>query len=161
MTKEAQHDITKRIDALKAGCSNLVLATITADNLPLVSQAPFAIDEDGNFLVLVSGLAEHGKTLNIAAEVNVMLMVGEAQLANPFARERLNYRCTVQPLDRDTGHWSAAAQVFENRFGKFVETLLQLPDFRFYRLIPVEGRYVAGFGAAYSIREGRIEQVRG
>lgn len=161
MTKEARYDIVEKIDALKTGCSNLVLATMTAENVPLASQAPFVIDEDGNFLVLVSGLAEHGKTLRTTGEANIMLVVDEAGLANPFARERLNYQCNVQVIDRGGDGWDESASLMKQRFGKFVETLLQLPDFRFFRLIPIEGRYVAGFGAAYSIRDGRIEQVRG
>jgi len=146
---------------LRNRCTNLVLATVSDDSQPLASQTPFAVDDDGAFLVLVSGLAEHGRTLRSAKTVNVMLMVDEAGLANPFARERLNYDCSVDMVSRDTDDWATAERLLAERFGKFVDTLVQLPDFMIFRLQPQEGRYVAGFGAAYRIVGNEIEQIRG
>lgn len=159
--KMNQEDIPKKITELRDRCTNLVLATVGEGGRPLASQTPFAVDEDGSFLVLVSGLAEHGKTLRSAKTVNVMLMVDEAGLPNPFARERLNLDCNVETIARESKDWAAAERLLENRFGKFINTLVQLPDFTIFRLLPQEGRYVAGFGAAYRIIGNEIEPIRG
>jgi len=159
--KMNQEDIPAKITELRDRCTNLVLATVGDGGRPLASQTPFAVDEQGAFLVLVSGLAEHGTTLRSAKSVNVRLMVDEAGLANPFARERLNFDCSVEMIAREGKDWAVAERLLANRFGKFIDTLVQLPDFTIFRLLPQEGRYVAGFGAAYRIVGNEIEQIRG
>jgi putative heme iron utilization protein len=160
MQKEAANGIREKIDLLLQSQTNLVIASVTGDGMPLASQAPFVVDDQGNFLVLVSGLAEHGRSLRMARQVHIMIMVDEARLANPFARERLTYLCSVAQLDPVGTVWQDAQHRMKRRFGKFVETLLQLPDFCGYRLTPIEGRYVAGFGEAFALRNGDIEPVR-
>jgi putative heme iron utilization protein len=90
-----------------------------------------------------------------------MLMEDENGLANPFARERLNFTCNVEMLEPDSKERNNGEQLLLQRFGKFVQTLIQLPDFTMFRLSPVSGRYVAGFGAAYAIEDGKIRQLRG
>ena len=97
MSKNNQ-EVEEKIESLINRCSNLVIASTTDQGNPLSSQAPFAIGSDGSFLVLVSALAEHGKTLHSATRINIMLMEDESGLANPFARERLNYNCTVEEI---------------------------------------------------------------
>lgn len=154
-------DVEQKIVALKNRRTNIVLATINERGQALASQSPYGLDEDGNFLILVSGLADHGKTLRTTGSVNIMLMGDEAGLANPFARERLNYTCRVEMLLPDSDARNSGEQILLQRFGKFVRTLIQLPDFTMFRLTPIEGRYVAGFGAAYAIENGEIRQLRG
>lgn len=153
---ESNATVADSIRKLRQHCRNLVLATINAANEPLASQTPFVLDADNNFLILVSALAEHGRTLKNAVCVSVMLLPDEAGLANPFARERLIYRCNVQPVLRGSTQWQGGEKLLRQRFGKFVDTLLALPDFAMYRLQPVDGRYVAGFGAAYNIKGDQI-----
>ena len=155
------NEVEQKITELKERHTNIVLATIDNSGQALASQTPYTLDEDGNFLILVSGLAEHGKTLRTADVVNVMLMSDEAGLANPFARERLNFSCKVEMLLPDSEERKNGEQLMLQRFGKFVNTLIQLPDFTMFRLSPVSGRYVAGFGAAYAIDNGEIRQLRG
>jgi len=155
------NEVEQKIAELKKRRTNIVLATVDGDGQALASQAPYVLDENGNFLILVSGLAEHGKTLPHADSVNIMLMEDETGLANPFARERLNYTCRVETLLPESEARLKAEKLLSQRFGKFVQTLVQLPDFTMFKLSPIEGRYVAGFGAAYAIEDGTIRQLRG
>lgn len=154
-------EVKEKIASLQARCTNAVLATINEAGRPLASQSPFALDSDGNFLVLVSKLAEHGRTLEQERDINIMLMEDESGLANPFARERLNYNCTVEQLTLGSAARAEGEQLLSARFGRFVDALIALPDFTMYRLTPVDGRYVAGFGAAYAIADGEIRQLGG
>ena len=39
----------------------------------------------------------------------------------------------------------------QTRLGEMIENLSQLGDFRLYRLNPVIGRYVKGFGQAFDV----------
>ena len=152
-------EVKEKITALEDRCTNVVLASINEAGESLASQSPFVLDDDRNFLILVSKLAEHGRTLERAREINIMLMEDELGLANPFARERLNYNCTVAELQRGSDERAQGEKLLIARFGKFVETLIALPDFTMYRVSPVNGRYVAGFGAAYIIADGEIKQL--
>ena len=151
--------IAGNIDKLRAACRTLVLATVDSTNKPLASQTPFVVDTEGNFLVLVSALAEHGRNLKTSSVASVLLLQDETGLINPFARERLSYRCDVHAVPRDSAEWQNGEPLFKQRFGKFVDTLLMLPDFAMYRLQPVDGRYVAGFGAAYTVKDGAIKPI--
>ena len=77
------NEVEQKITELKKRHTNIVLATVDDSGQALASQTPYVLDDAGNFLILVSGLAEHGKTLRAADAVNVMLMADEAGLANP------------------------------------------------------------------------------
>jgi len=152
-------EVAEKIQELRQRCRTMVLATTDADTQPLASQTPYVVDAENRFLVLVSALAEHGRNLKTSDIISVMLLQDEAGLANPFARERLNYRCKVQVVARDSGQWQSGEQLFRKRFGKFVDTLLMLPDFAMYCLQPIDGRYVAGFGAAYVLEGETIQPI--
>lgn len=41
--------------------------------------------------------------------------------------------------------------IFKERFGETVDLLQSLPDFHLLALTPVSGKYIAGFGKAFSI----------
>lgn len=147
---------------LLASRRSLVIASIDDKGEPLVSTCPF-VGEGEDFLIAVSGLAAHGASLARGGLVSVMLLDDEQHTRQPFARQRLSFRCEVQALAEPV----ARQQVFDalhRRFGAIARTLEQLGDFRAYRLRPLDGRFVMGFGAAYRFEGGAIEamkQVRG
>ena len=137
---------------------SLVIASIDDKGEPLVSTCPFARESD-DFLVVVSGLAAHGESLARGGVVSVMLLEDEQQTRQPFARQRLSFRCEVQALSAP----DARSEVFDalhKRFGAIARMLEQLGDFRAYRLRPLEGRFVMGFGAAFSFDGGAIEGMK-
>jgi putative heme iron utilization protein len=124
-----------------------VLATLSrkAEGWPFGSLTPFALAEDGQPLVLLSGLAEH--TQNLLADPRVSLFVQDSQaLANPQAGARATLLCLAEALSD-----SAAAQpIYLQRFPDAV-ALLQLGDFRFFRLKIERVRFIGGFGEMYWI----------
>jgi putative heme iron utilization protein len=137
---------------------SLVIASIDEAEEPLVSTCPFVRDGE-DFLIAVSGLAAHGASLARGGIASVMLLEDEQQTRQPFARLRLSFRCEVQALPDP----EARREVFEalhRRFGAVAKTLEQLGDFRAYRLRPLEGRFVMGFGAAFSFDGGAIEGMK-
>jgi putative heme iron utilization protein len=115
------------------------LATARADGWPYPSLVLVATDPEGRPLLLLSSLAEHTK--NLARERRAALLFdGTGGLDEPLTGPRLSLLGEVAPvadpalLARYTRrHPSAAAYA---GFG----------DFRLYRLEPVRGHLVAGFG---------------
>ncbi|MBU6228485.1 MAG: pyridoxamine 5'-phosphate oxidase family protein [Cyanobacteria bacterium REEB459] len=139
---------------------SLILATVNADGSPQISYAPYVMDEIHQIYIFASGLAGHTANLLRGGEVSVLLIADEAQSAQIFARQRLTYQCTVQPVPRDSALWSRVSDRFLDRFGDIIETLLSLGDFQIFQLSPRGGRFVMGFGAAYEVDPNRLSQLK-
>lgn len=122
-----------------------VLSTLSrkAEGWPFGSLTPFALTEVGQPLVLLSGLAEH--TQNLLADPRVSLFVQDSQaLANPQAGARATLLCTAAAVSDAV----AAQTVYLQRFPE-ADSLLQLGDFRFFRLQIERVRFIGGFGDMY------------
>ncbi len=134
---------------------SLILATTNSQGIPLSSTAPFIESDDRDFVLLLSDMAEHSQNLRhheqsgtVAA---VMLLEDEAQCRNIFARKRLSYECRVQIIDREQKQWQPIIEQLQQKFGKTIELLSSMGDFRLYVLSPQNGNYVKGFGQAYPL----------
>ena len=138
---------------------SLQLATVSADGEPEASYAPFVSDR-GCYYVYLSDLARHSANLRETARASVLLIESEEQAKHPFARERLTLRCEVGECPRDTGRFDAVLDLFEQRFGKFVQMVRPLGDFRLFELSPVSGSYVAGFARAYVLDGEDLVNIR-
>jgi len=141
----------------------LMLSTVNAENQPLASYTPFIQDEQGNFYIFISDMAEHSKNIQMASQnksgVSVLLIEDEQASRNLFARKRLSYSCQVKKIDRSEAEWAILIQQFQDRFGKIMELLAQLGDFRLFCLRPKIGNFVQGFGKAYNLENGKIKHI--
>lgn len=124
-----------------------VLSTLSrkADGWPFGSLAPFALSKRGEPLVLFSNLAEH--TQNLLADPRVSLFVQDSQaLADPQAGARVTLLSTAVAV-AESGI-DEARQTYLQRFPT-AAGLLQLGDFRFFKLQIEQARYIGGFGEMY------------
>mgnify|MGYP003655740122 CR=1 FL=1 len=101
---------------------SLHLASLGVDGAPFASYAPFAVGEECLY-VLLSEIATHGINLHRNPRASVL---------------------EVQDEDTALGYLSA-------RHGQRPINLSKLQDFKMFRLNPRGGRYVKGFGKAYSL----------
>ena len=118
-----------------------VLATLSARRAgwPFASVAPYALDADGQPLLLLSELAEH--TRNLRADPRASLLVQESSaLDDPQAGGRV----TLLGKLEQTGD-EQARSAYVARHPQAAEYLM-LGDFRMWRLNVSEARYVNGFG---------------
>lgn len=152
------------LDHFADGFRSLILSTtgldgdLSQDPLPHSSYAPFVQDGDGNFYVFTSGLARHTPNMESTDFVSVFLLEDESRCENIFARKRMTLTCKVKPWPREPEDGFVPGPVFEKKFGVFFQAIFQMPDFRFFRLQPVAGRLVLGFGQAYDVHmeNGRL-----
>ena len=138
---------------------SLMLSTVTAQGYPQASYAPFVVDGDRRFYVFVSGLSTHTENLKQRPQAGILLIQDEAQTAQIFARQRLMYDCDVVWIERHEPQWGGYADRFKARFGNFIDMLRQLPDFQIFSLTPRSGRFVMGFGAAYTVDPTNIHRL--
>lgn len=130
---------------------SVVISTVSADNIPNASYAPFVIDESKNIYIYVSGLSTHTQNLYAVPKASVLFIEEESQTKQIFARRRLTFDCTATLVEHDTELCNQIVDSFEARFGEIIQLLRDLPDFRIFKLTPSKGRFVIGFGAAYQV----------
>jgi len=133
-----------------ASCRSLQLATVNQQGEPHASYAPFACG-GGGFYILVSELAQHTQDLLACPALSVMLIEDEVASSQIFARRRLTLAARAQSLPRGTQGWHQGLNALQCRFGELITDLSTLSDFHLFRITPVSGRYVKGFGKAYSL----------
>ncbi|BAY10340.1 HugZ family pyridoxamine 5'-phosphate oxidase [Calothrix sp. NIES-2098] len=138
---------------------SVIISTVNAQGIPNASYAPFVMDNAQNIYIYVSGLSTHTKNIYDNPHVCVLFIEDEAQTNQIFARRRLSFDCTATLIERETDQWNKIVEQFQERFGEIIEVLRGLSDFRIFQLIPNEGRFVVGFGAAYHISGDNLKQL--
>lgn len=139
------------LQELFASQQTLLLSTASASGVPDLSYAPFVRDQAGCFYIFVSELAGHTANLLNNPKASVMFIRPESESRNLFARERAVFHCTVKELKRDEPTYTTQLLALQDEFGEVVGVLRSLSDFHLFALCPESGRYVAGFGRAYTI----------
>lgn len=149
---ETEEDrIRAEYERLLLGLQSLMLATVDGQGAPLVSYAPFAIDKARQFYIFVSKLSGHTANLRRTGQVSVMLIEDERMAFQIFVRKRLTFFCRASLLERDTPEWQAAAEIYRAKFREFFEVIQSFQDFQMFKLAPLSGSLVLGFGQAYEI----------
>jgi putative heme iron utilization protein len=129
---------------------SLHLASQCDDGYPYSSYAPFARD-DQYLYVLLSDVAVHGGNLAREARASVLIVEDEGTSNELYARIRVGYQVQAEELDVGSPRWEHGVQCLEARHGERPRKLSALSDFRLFCLTPVTGRYVKGFGKAYTL----------
>ena len=119
-----------------------------ATGAPMASRAGMATDQDGAPLLLVSQLSAH--TGALLADPRASLLVGDPGKGDPLAHPRLSLACRAVELPAGSDERARAARRYLNRNPK-ARLYADLPDFRYFRLEPLEASLVGGFGKAYRL----------
>ncbi|PKF50391.1 heme utilization protein HutZ [Enterovibrio nigricans] len=165
-----QNRLGPEIQEFRDSRNTLQLGTVDKEGKPHTSYAPFAFSEMG-YYILVSDLATHGQNLKNSKAVSIMMIEDESEARSIFARRRLSFDTNAEHIERDSEQWVAAIEVMQARLGEMIENLSSLGDFNLYRLNPVMGRYVKGFGQAFNVSgedmlsvmyldEGHVKQMK-
>jgi heme iron utilization protein len=147
-------NLTDRANALQeliASQQTLLLSTVSVSGVPDLSYAPFVRDQAGCFYIFVSELAAHTANLLANPTASVMFIRPEAESRNLFAQERAVFLCKSREIGRNEHLYTTQLKVMQAQFGEVVSLLHSLSDFHLFALCPESGRYVAGFGQAYTI----------
>ncbi|MEM1110858.1 MAG: pyridoxamine 5'-phosphate oxidase family protein [Pseudomonadota bacterium] len=134
---------------------SLQIASLGEDGIPFASYAPFAIG-DNCLYVLLSDIAIHGVNLSRTPDASVLIIEDEDSATELFARIRVNYTVRAQQLAYEGDEWQTGVDALAQRHGERPRQLSQLADFRLFRLTPQKGRFVKGFGKAYTLAGGTL-----
>ena len=136
---------------LKQGMQSVFLATLGNDGYPHSGYTPFVFD-GSDIIIFVSQLSLHTGDLLANGKVSAMLISDEADSQQIFARTRVRYQCDAQIVGKDDDSYDVLLDAMQERHGKLLSVLRGLPDFVLFRLKPIEGLLVLGFGQAYHLR---------
>lgn len=122
-------------------CDDAALAThsLAVPGFPYASAVPFATDERHRPVLLISRLAEH--TQNLAEDPRASLLLHQPAIAGEMVRATLVGR--LLPIEAEP---PLVARYL--RYQPAAEQFLQLGDFGFFRLEPVQVRVIGGFAQA-------------
>ena len=161
ISKQELEDITRRYHELIASQQTLLLSTASANGVPDISYAPFVRDHAGLFYIYVSEMACHTANLLNNPQASILFIRPESESRNLFARERAVLSCSVKEIIRDTEIYIHQIQALQDKFGEVVSVLRSLSDFHLFALRPESGRYVIGFGRAFTINvnDGTLRHI--
>ena len=130
VSPESSRKITNAYHELISSQQTLILASISKDNLPHVSYAPYVRDHDGTFYIYVSELAQH--TANFAGKYNKHPYCSFVLNLNPATSLRVNvfvFSCRVDKIQPNEVAFDVQLQAMQKKFGEVVAILRNLPDF--------------------------------
>lgn len=148
--------LDQAMQAFQATRRTLQLATVNVEGEPLASYAPFVAGDNGEFFVFLSGLAGHTRNLAARPVAGVLLIEDESDSDNLYARQRVSLTCTAARLSRSDPKVSGIMARFRGQFGPVIDTLIELPDFDLFALVPTVGTFIRGFGEAYPVLAGKV-----
>ncbi|ABC32441.1 putative heme iron utilization protein [Hahella chejuensis KCTC 2396] len=147
------------IETLIERFKTVQFACVNESNEPLASYAPF-VRHNGDFYIYVSALAPHTACLKTTPTASLLFIEEEQVSRNLFARLRLILQCSVTEVGRDGQDYETMLDRFADKFGPTIAMLRQLPDFSLLRMEITSGRFVKGFGAAYSVTDKAFNQLQ-
>ncbi|WP_438970581.1 HugZ family protein [Methylophaga sp.] len=153
--KGLETKISEEIMQMVNSRKSLLLSSLTEQNEPYASYAPFAVAQDCLY-VLISEIAVHAKNLQHHPRASVLIIEDEDSADELFARLRVQYNVTADLIPVDSDNWNEGIDCLISRHGDRIQSLSQLSDFKLFRLNPLGGRYVKGFGKAYQIEGGAL-----
>jgi len=127
------------------------LASLGAQNTPMVSMVPFALLSGSTRAVIhVSELAAHTANMRQQPKVSVLIMANTLDTEMVHNLPRLTAQGHAAFLSVNTPDWQIARTAYLERFPE-AEMMTQLADFQFVAIDFDDVRFVAGFGAARNI----------
>jgi len=161
MTK-SEDDPVRVLDALKAEMQSVLLSTLGENGDPHSGYTPFVFDtdvsSDHHLIIFVSQLALHTRDLLSTGKVSAMLIADESESAQIFARTRVSYQCQAEVIASDNHRYEPLLDTMQNSHGKTMGLLRTLPDFVLFRLKPLHGQFVMGFGQAFKLAGSKLDQ---
>ncbi|MFJ7753096.1 HugZ family protein [Peribacillus muralis] len=129
-------------------CNTMVISTKDDNGDPFISYAPF-VQHEGKFYIYISKISDHYQFIEANQLISIMLLADEQGSPNLFALERVRFQCTAVNIGNE-GHEDIFSKFSENHGAPMMGVLRGL-DLSLFELTPIDGRYVIGFGQAFSI----------
>lgn len=139
--------------------NSLLLATVSEDGIPDASYAPFVKYKE-DYYVFISELSIHTGNISKTGQASVLFLEDEDKAKHLFARKRVTLQCETIEIAQGNEQFQLVMKLFRGEFGLFMQMLEKNRDFHLYRIRPLKGAYVAGFGQAFKIEGSTLQHIR-
>lgn len=144
---------TLEVESFLETFQTLMMASLTPEGEAHASTAPY-VRMGGDFYLLISTVAQHGRNLLASGRVSLLFAEDELQCVQPFARKRVTIEAAVSEVPRNAPEYPIVIERFKAHFdADLVTSLSQMGDFHLFKLSPLGGSVVMGFGKAYRLNE--------
>ena len=127
------------------------------DDRPFTSMVAYAAEADfGGVLLHLSRLASHTRYLLAHSEAALLILERDDGRDDPQTLARITLTGTAAPVPAESATYTGARDCYLARLPTSAP-LFEFPDFRLFRFVPSEARYVGGFARAYTLT---AEQLR-
>jgi putative heme iron utilization protein len=109
---------------------------------PFASVMPYALDERGRPLMLISSMAMH--TQNLVTDARASLLVAQPTSGDPLAAARLTVMGEARPVPKAETDGARTPYLARHANARY---WVDFDDFGFWRLEPTDLYFVGGFGA--------------
>ena len=150
-SKQELEALTKRYHELISSQQTLMLSTSSTSGVPDISYAPFIRSSSGIFYIFVSDMARHTHNLLTNPLASLLFIRPETESQNLFARERAILNCSSTEIPSDQAAYTEHLNALQDKFGDVVGLLRSLSDFHLFAFEPQDGRYIIGFGRAFTL----------
>ena len=144
--------------ALIRGQRNAALGTLR-QGAPLVSMVLYLPARDFSaFFMHVSGLAWHTQDMLADARVSLSIAQGDDGARDPQTLARVSVRGAATAIANESADHAALKAAWLARFPDSAINF-ELADFSFFRLVPRDARFVAGFGSIHNLTAAALVDV--
>ena len=144
--------------ALRASTTSVQLATLTKDGAPEASYAP-CVWAEGDCYLFLSGLSSHSSNLLHNPKISLLLIDDANDSSNAFARKRASLHGSARVISRDDEIFARIMEIFHQRFGKVMQLIEPLPDFRLFHVKAEAGGFIRGFGQAWELHGPGLDEL--
>jgi hypothetical protein len=147
--------------------TDLILSTEVASlavwdqEFPRLSLVPYTVIRDPlRFCLLISDLSAHTQPLRQNPRCSLLIHANpepEDPRSN-HALTRLSVQGEAHFLSREEAKAQGLDEIYLQKFS-IADMLLDLEDFHFCLIIPVEGLFIQGFGQAYRVTGDNLDQL--
>jgi heme iron utilization protein len=132
------------------------LATLDADGAPLASLVAYAVDrERGALLFHLSRLAAHTRHLIERPQASLAVSAPDDGHGDPQELPRLSLQGKVEAVTAGTPEYTHDQGIYLQRLPT-AAPLFELGDFLIFRFQVDKGRFVGGFGRAFSLTAAEL-----
>ena len=159
--KEKENESSKisaEVEDFISGFGSVVLGTVNNKAYPNVTYAPFLRYENNNY-IYISEIGDHYDNMKNNGNLELLFLEDESKAKAITVRRRVRFASGFEFLPRDE-NFEKVMDTFEKKAGNTMNLMRKMKDFHLVKLNFLDGRYVKGFGQAYTITaEGKVEQM--
>lgn len=132
---------------------------VLIDEKPFTGLLPFVSLPDFSAVVIqASNLAKHTAGLAEGAPFSYLIHLPDDPKSDPLQLARVTLSGEVQKLPKAQLAYETAKNLYLEKF-PFSVTIFPMPDFNLYALTIQQCRFIAGFGAIYSLSPEKLKEL--